>query len=395
MKLTIGRLTGVTAGMLFLCGVAAVSGDAPAAPAGDPVDSALAAPGPADLDALIKAAVVTRLRVEREQVAAEIRQNLLYAPDDVAKAVAMLQDKPADTQRDNIRRICVSLAKVDARFRQAYEAFVAGKYDKSAVAAEKILDVNQSTYVSAAIHYIRAESLVRSGRHQEAVAAHADILANMPDRISFAAAAAASAAVTYEKMSRLLYALRMYIFCLRQYGLTLDQGEHDRMVERVEQLQEIYKDPMGSIAGKMGLVGRRLAEIDSGKQTQESQKEIVTVLEDLIKTAEENQGGGKQGSGKQQAKGKRKQGKGRGKRIGRPGSTRRPSSPAKTSALVPGVVERPTKLSKVRPTGSDTDWGRLPPRQRQKLKEIMRKTTSERYRDIIRNYRSRLAEQEE
>ena len=163
------------------------------------------------------------------------------------------------------------------------------------------------------------------------------------------------------------------------------------------------KDPLVWAGTMMGEVKERLDAVDSGKETQRKEDQIVAVITDLIKTAEEKQKSCGQ-SCKNQSQGACKkcgkkgcqgecqgQGQGQGKQ-GPPKGTRQPSSPARVSAVVPGAVARPTKRSEVRDTTEVGDWASLPPRERQKLEQLRKKVMSERYRDIIRKYRTRISE---
>jgi hypothetical protein len=218
-------------------------------------------------------------------------------------------------------------------------------------------------------------------------------MANMPDRISFAAASARKAAETYETLGRGMYAMQMYGYCLKNYGLTLSRGDFDAMMKKLEALAEVYKDPLAAAAEKMGRVRKRLADNDSGAETQKKEDQIVALLEDLIKTAEERQAGG--AGGKKPAGGQKRQPR-RGEAAataGLPGARRQPSRPAERSAVVPGPVERPTRLTKIHRTSESGDWATLPPRRREMLQQIRDRVMSERHREMISDYRSRLAEE--
>ena len=303
-----------------------------------------------------------------------------------------MESSTADTPRDNIDCICRAFAIVDERFANAHKLFAKGSYALAAAAAKKFLDSKQATYLSAATHYLYAEALIKAGKLYDAVDAYTEILVNMPDRISFGASAGLKAAKTYEKLGRLFYAMKMYVYCVKNYGLTLDKDEVERMVRRIEEIQKIYRDPLNTLAGDMGDVVKRLDEIDSGKETQKKQEQIVALLEDLIKTAEEQakQGQG-QGQGKGQGKGKRQgEGRGQGQGRGRPQGTGTPSSPAQISAVVPGAVERPHKLSRIRESRQSGVWATLPPVEKMRLEAIRKKLMSERNRDQISDYRTSL-----
>jgi len=377
----------------------------------DELDALLNAMTPEQLAKLMKAAMVLRLEQERAQVAAEIKGGLLYDPKDIAAATKILKEKAANTQQDNIERICKALAKVDLLFGKAYGQMLKKDYKAAAASAAKVVDDQRSTYLSAATFYIYAQCLAGSGRGEDAVEVYREILINMPDRISFAASSALEAAKVYEKIHRLQYAMEMYVYCLDNYALTLSEKESDSIYAKVKEYAKVYSDPFNALAKKMGYVQTRLAAEDSGKDTQKKEEEILALLEDLIKTQEEKQSssqqppppsgctcGGKgkckackeakaKGKGKGKGKGKDK-GKGKGK--GKDPSGNNPTNPAKVSALVPGKTARPPRDSTAHKGAGDGDWSTLPPREQEKIRQMLRKLISERHKDITSDYHSAL-----
>ena len=236
----------------------------------------------------------------------------------------------------------------------------------------------------------------------ETAQAYMDLVADMPERVSFASTAAMKGAKVYEDLGRLLMAMQVYAFTLSNYGLTLSQKDCDDILKKVEAWEAIYKDPFKHIAGQMDEVKKNLAATDSGKQTQAKEGEIVMVLEDLIKTEEEKQKGG--GQGKPDNKGKKpgedqdpstssspggkKPG---GTKPGPPSGTNKPSSPAQLSAVVPGAVQRPEKFADPRTMTGSGEWSELPPRERERLLLVMKKMLSERSRDLSSEYFSEIA----
>jgi len=347
-----------------------------------------------EIQALVKKLKANRLKMERQQVAAELEADLLYDPDDVDAAVKALDDQCKETLRDNIDRICKAFAKADPRFAKAYKLYAEGKFKASAAAAKKIVDPNQANYLSVATHWIYAESLRRGGRGYDAVEVYQLILVNMPERISFAACAGISAGETYEELSRFRSAMTWYATAVNNYYLALDDDDVEKIAGKLEKYQDIYKDPIGAVATRMDTVHERLKKIDSGKETQETEKQIVAILEDLIKTLEENQGGS--GKGESQEKDKRKNGKGKdgkGKDGKGKGEARgnKPSTGATESTLPVGETVRPHDLAKIHDTTDGDDWANMPPRQREKLRNLQRRALSERHRDIIKAYHKRIA----
>jgi len=344
---------------------------------------------PEEIARIIEVAVETRLSFERLQAEAEIREGLLYDPADVTKALKILNPKNhQSSQKSNIELMYKAFAEVSPPFAKAWKLYSDKKYAEAADATKSILNPSESTYMSAAIHFIHAESLAREGRHWPAIDAYADILVNLPDRVSFASASALRAAETYEALGRGTYAMQMYAYCIENYGLTFSNTEAGELADKVEKLAELYEDPMGSVVRLMDEVQKRLARQDSGKETQQKEELVIALLEDLIKTAEEKQQNSQQNqsnSGQDKDKTKGKSGSGKNGKSGSRGA-QQPTSPMKDSRLVPGKVERPTKLSTVRPSAESGDWAKLPPRERQRLQELRKKVISERYRNIISDY---------
>jgi len=348
---------------------------------------------PENLQELVRRAIQARLATERRQVAAEVRRGLLYDGDDIDKALALLARPMAGAKGGNVERICEALSIVDLRFGKMYKLFSAGKHAEAADVARRHLNTRQSTYLSAARHCVYARSLSAAGRNEDAVEAYRKILEIMPDRISFAAAAALNAARTYEKMSRFLYAAEMYQHWMRNYALTTDERRLTEISRKLREYHKIRQNPMGAVAEEMGQVQRRLAVVDSGPETRKRQGRIVALLEDLIKTIEEQQAGGKGQDGKKKSrKGQRQGSRGQDRISGRPGGTRPPTRGAQRSSVVPGQVRRPSDLASVRPTQESGDWANLPPREKQKIEAVRRKHLSERYKSIIGDYHTRMAE---
>jgi len=363
--------------------------------AGDELEKLLADLSPEAVEELIKTAVKSRLKVERQQAAEEMKEDLLLDPDDIDEAVKILNDKPKDTQKDNIDRILRAFARVDERFGKALELLEAKKYAEAEKAIETDLNVQEATYRNAGRYTLYARALAAQGKGYDAAEAYQKILVGMADRISFAAAAALDSARIYEQLDRFTYAAQMYNYAVTNYGLTLDEEALKLIDEKVEEYAEFGQDPLGWAGNMMGQVKQRLEKSDSGKETQAKEDKIVAVITDLIKTAEEKQRCG-QCTGQQRQRGKKSgQGQGQGKAGGKKGPPKgvnQPSNPARISAVVPGAVARPTKRSEVRHTSEIGDWADLPPRERQKLQQLRRKVMSERYRDIIGKYRARISQ---
>jgi hypothetical protein len=208
----------------------------------------------------------------------------------------------------------------------------------------------------------------------------------------------------YEKMHRQYYAMSLYKLWVDSFGL-LDEKTAQELIARANKIEAEYKDPLNTIATKMGQVKGYFEKSESGKPNQQKQKEILNQLDDIIAIAEEQsqqsqsqsqsqsqQQGKKPGEGQGQKPGQG-QGQGQGKK-GPPKGLGIPSSPATASALVGGNSPRPSGLSEIRPSDPTDDWGKLPPRERAKLLETFKETMPERYREMIRDYYRQLGKEE-
>ncbi|MFW6066346.1 MAG: tetratricopeptide repeat protein [Planctomycetota bacterium] len=345
-----------------------------------------------EMERLIANAAAARLEAERREAASEMNRGLLYDPDEVEAAVERLRREPENTRSDNIARICRAFAAVDFRLSEPYEHFREDRYDQAAEAMRKLINPNDASCLSAVEHYLLARSLEASGEQWDALETYAQLLERMPERYSFAADAAERTAELYEQMGRRLYALEAYRVCVSRYGLMLSKERFDEINQRILELDRLYRAPLSTVEQMMGDVAERLSAADSGEQTRRKQREIVMLLEDLIKTAEESSSGSSDSQGQRQRQQRQSASRQDRSSQGRRGG--RPDSPLDSGALPEGEPGRMDELSGVYEGGESGDWASLPPRQREKLQETAEQAMPERYRDMIRDYRTRLAEQE-
>ena len=141
----------------------------------------------------------------------------------------------------------------------------------------------------------------------------------------------------------------------------------------------------------MGEVHQQLAEADSGADTQSRQDRIVAILEDIIKTAEEQQGQSSGSPDQQPPESQADQEEQQGQRNA--GQADRPTQPMPDSRIVPGRLPEAVRGATVHATDESGDWADLPPRRREQLYEIARRNTSERRRRITTEYHRRLTEE--
>jgi tetratricopeptide (TPR) repeat protein len=358
-----------------------------------------------EYEALVKKANENRLKAERKLAAAEINSG--FEDPTVAEEAAALLDKDAkNTQQDNIERICQAFAKVDTKFGELWKLYNAKKYKEAVAVGKPLVPPNntQSTYLMAAKAFVYSESLeAAGGDYNEAADAYTDLVTNMTDRISFAAEAVMRLSQLYEKNGRNIYAMQTYSFLLKNYGLTMDAKSFDEIIAKVKKLQEAYGDPMGTVAKMMSEVKERLAKVDSGKETQATEKSIVAMLDDLIKTQEDKDSQQSQSSSNAKKQGEKKPGEKPGegekesdaksklpnsKPIKKPGKNGAPKSVLRNG----GDPTHGEKVSDAHSGKEKGDWSTLPPEEIEKLKELCRLRVNERYRDVIIDYHRSIAE---
>jgi pyocin large subunit-like protein len=170
------------------------------------------------------------------------------------------------------------------------------------------------------------------------------------------------------------------------------------MIAKVKKLSEVYGDPMGTVARMMSTVKERLAKIDSGKDTQLTEQQIVALLNDLIMIEEDK--ASQPPPSQQNAKTQSEKKDGEDKEGRQPGNLpngkppKEPITGASTSRIRNG--NDPTHEEKVSGinSGKEKDWTTLPPEEVEKLREICRLRVNERYRSVIVDYHIALAKTE-
>ena len=272
---------------------------------------------PEQVQEFLTRARVQRLGLERDQVNAEVQEGLLFNPARIDAAVKMLRASPKNTWTDNADRITRSFAMVAPRFGKACALHKAGKHGEALQAVKPLISQRDTTYFAASKAFLQAECMVGAGQLEDAVEAYTELVKAMPDRFSFSALALLRAAEVYEQMHRRYYAMSLYKLWVDSFGL-LDEKTAMELIAKAEKIEAEYKDPLKTIATKMGQVKGYLEKSESGKSNQQKQKEILNQLDDIIAIAEEQsqQGQGKgQGKGQQQGK-KPGEGQGKGRRTG-------------------------------------------------------------------------------
>ncbi|MFP4054203.1 MAG: tetratricopeptide repeat protein [Phycisphaerae bacterium] len=267
-------------------GTAAGSGSQGEQSGRDEVQRLLGEITPEKNEQIVRQTVTRRLQLEREQVAEEIRRNILYSDAEVAGAIVVLDDHARNTRQDNIERICKAFAMLDASFAQAHDLMHQGQHREAAEELRKLIHAQELNYFGATKMYVYASCLAESGDPAGALEAYAGLLGDMPDRISFAATAASDTAAAYEQLRRERYALQMYRYVLQNYSPALSDEDYFRISEKIRRLQSQIDREQPESPSELDDLRTESAEPAETLDTAES--EIAIILSDLLDSLEQS-----------------------------------------------------------------------------------------------------------
>jgi len=154
----------------------------------------------------------------------------------------------------------------------------------------------------------------------------------------------------------------------------------ERYKQAMEQIKnelvQEWESPLYDLAGRMTQVAKKIEGGETGKDTQQKQKEIVDIIEELIKKAEQQEGGGGQGGG---------QG------GGPPRGNQQPSGPANQSKAPTGA----SRVGELRPNPKKKPqdaWGEMRDKEREEVLQSLKEQFPDRYRELLEQYNKALAE---
>jgi len=342
--------------------------------------SALAVPAAEDSqeDVLrLAKARAARLALELEHVATEIREGLLFSPAKVGPAVERMQDAPKGTCVDNARRICQAFAEVSPTFEKAWTRYVEGDCRGALEALEPIISLRDTSYFSAAKRFVQAQAFVGAAEAPAGSEAYLDLVRDMPERFCFSSLALLKAGETFEASGRKFYAMSVYRLWAETFGV-MDEATAAEVTARADRIEADYREPLKTIAEKMATVNKLLERADSGQVNQQTQREILEQLDDLIALIEEQDSETTSSDTSAVA-------------AEDANST---DGATQSTAPTPTAVKPKTSEPEVPAEGSD-DWGRLPAAERARLLKAYRESMPERYRQMIRDYFTHLAQPRE
>jgi tetratricopeptide (TPR) repeat protein len=260
------------------------------------------------------------------------------------------------------------------------EALKAVSEENLAAAGTALADLTKSPdpYLAADASYFSARVMLLQERYEEALPLLDTIEAKFADKSMRSGEALFLKGVAQAQMLKRKDA----IASLERY-IEENPNAPERMKigawRQLEQLKLIEDGTLSDVFAKMEFSRRRLALEDSSKPTQDEQKKIVAILEQLIKEAEEKEcnckGGGK---GKPKPSNGNKPGEGEGE--GKPGAGKPGEKGGGSNQTDQAALERLTRK------GPSSQWSNLRDKDREAVFNALKQKFPGRYKELIEQY---------
>lgn len=161
---------------------------------------------------------------------------------------------------------------------------------------------------------------------------------------------------------------------------------------QIEQLRLVEEGKLSDVQMRMDFSRRRLGLFDSGEGTRNEQKKIVTMLEKLIKEAEDQESQGK-GSGKGKGKGRQKsEGEGEGEGEGQ-GDKGKGSKGGESGGGSQQIDEN--TVQKMLRKGPQSPWSKLRDKERDPVFSAIKEKFPGRYEKLIEQYYQSFQDEQE
>jgi len=151
-----------------------------------------------------------------------------------------------------------------------------------------------------------------------------------------------------------------------------------------QDLQQPRARNLDTVAHLMADAGLWLTEGDAGLEVQSRQRKALMILEELIRSAEQQQQ-------QQQQQQQSQQNQGQGQQSAQ--STQRPASPAQESMLRGGQAGEGQLHGAPRAAPGEM-WGRMRPHERAEIMQVLQQNFPSRYRELVEQYYSELAKEQ-
>jgi tetratricopeptide (TPR) repeat protein len=269
-----------------------------------------------------------------------IHQALLRLDSDYQRADALLQNErfgPAAERFEALRTSADEYVRAYATFRYGLSQMNRERYDDAAAAFTAVLNEFRFAGCDIDAAFYLVVCLGQEREKEKAIAAANAFLKDYPE-------------------------------APERYRKAMEQLKNELVQE--------WESPLYDLAGRMNHVARKIEGGDTGEPTQEKQKEIVAIIDELIKQAEQQEGD---------------QGKGGGGGSGPPRGNRQSSNPANQSSAPPGA-SRVGDLRGAPKRKPGDQWGEMRDKEREEVLQALKEQFPDRYRELLEQYNKALAE---
>ncbi len=281
-----------------------------------------------------------------------------------------------------------AIAIVTEPFKTGLTALERDDYDQADAALRTLAD-HKDPYVALHAQVLLARSLVQQDRLEAAQERLSPLAAKEHELIDKTFAEA--------EVDFLLGFCQLANLHYDEAYVTLDafMQQHPDAPERFrlpaqQMLQELavrQPEGLGEVSDLMTYASRGLSNRQPGPPVQIKQTRAVELLTKLIEEAEQREQQQSQCQGS-----KCKKCGGKGCKGGTPKGNQQPGSPAQESQLPPGEgrIGELRRAADVRP---GEQWGKMPPEERQKILQSLRKSFPSQYRQLVEQYYKQLAKE--
>ncbi|MHB1156416.1 MAG: tetratricopeptide repeat protein [Phycisphaerales bacterium] len=365
---------------MAVCGMAGAARAAPEVDGAKVVVPAAAMPAPApgspgsfvlpDGGKVVEA--FGKFAAERAGISAETKAK-------IARRVAEAVGKPGE--REGV--IVEVLQLIYPDFAGAMDLLANEKEDQAMELLGKMTG-SEDGYLAANAKFFLARALVNDERYEEALPVVESLVGADRDKTLYAGQAMFLRGVCQAGLLKRKEAMESF----KQF-IKADAEAPERLVvgalHRMDELERMSDGTLPDVGERMDYSRRKLALEDSGEPTREQQKKVVSILDELIKKAEEKekQGGGGGGGGGGNGQG---QGSAGGAAGGPAGGAAQSTAPAGESTI--GALHRTTRGD------AGEQWGEARQRQRDEVLNAIKARYPERYRELVEQYYRALQEEE-
>jgi len=267
-----------------------------------------------------------------------------------------------------------SLLLLDADYKKADALLLGERFAAAADLYKRIAAGTEDQYLKAFATYRYGLAEMNREHFEEAADAFQTVLNEWGRYVGCQVECAYYIAVCYGQMREKEKAIVAATRFLEDYPDAPERYKASMEQMKNELVQE-WESPLYDLAGKMNHVGREIEKGETGAPTQKKQGEIIEILNELIKKAEQQEG----------------QGKGGGGGGGPPRGNQQPSGPADQSKLAPGASRVGDLRGKNRAKAGEK-WGEMRDKERDEVLQALKEKFPGRYRELQEQYDKAVAE---